>query len=75
MFQVTAIYQDSEIGYGEGEGLEYAITDCAASIPSIFENENIMLSILDGGGVRKFKGRVYLTIDGESAICDRVLLG
>ena len=36
MYQVTAIFQDSEIGYGEGEGLDYATDECLASIPDIF---------------------------------------
>ena len=48
MYQVTAIYQDSEIGYGEGEGLDYAIQDCIESIPSIFDGADVMLSVFDG---------------------------
>ena len=35
-YQVTAVYQDAEIGYGEGEGLAYAKQDCRESIPLIF---------------------------------------
>ena len=34
MYTVTAIYQDSEIGYGEGEGYDYAMRDCIDSIDS-----------------------------------------
>jgi hypothetical protein len=37
MYQVTAIYQGSEVGYGEGEGLAYAKQDAIDSIPSIYE--------------------------------------
>jgi hypothetical protein len=37
MHQVTAIFQDSEIGYGEAEGLQYAIEECLESIPRIFD--------------------------------------
>jgi hypothetical protein len=37
MYQVTAIWQDSEIGYGEGESLEYATEDCRQSIELIFD--------------------------------------
>ena len=48
MYQVTAIYQDSEVGYGEGEGLDYAIQDCIESIPSIFEGAHVTLSVFDG---------------------------
>lgn len=38
MYQVTAIYEDSEVGYGEGEGLDYAIEDCIDSIPQIYKD-------------------------------------
>jgi hypothetical protein len=73
MFQVTAIYENGEIGYGEGETIAYAIDDCAASIPAIFENERVVISILsDDGVVEKIKGRVYLDMNGVSNICDRV---
>jgi hypothetical protein len=34
-YQVTAVYQNSEIGYGEGESDGYAVEDCVDSIPSI----------------------------------------
>jgi hypothetical protein len=37
MYQVTAIWQGSEIGYGEGEGLEYAKEDCMQSLDLIFD--------------------------------------
>ena len=69
MFQVTAIYENGEIGYGEGETIAYAMDDCAASIPAIFENETVVISILGG---EKIKGRVYLDMNGVSNICDRV---
>lgn len=72
MFQVTAIYENGEIGYGEGETIAYAIDDCAASIPAIFENETVVISILSDDGVEKIKGRVYLDMNGVAAICDRV---
>ena len=68
MIQVTAIYQGSEIGYGEGEALSYAIDDCAASIPAIFEDEIIEMSILDGAEINQIKGRLYLNIDGAISI-------
>lgn len=35
-YQVTAVYDGAEIGYGEGEGLAYAKQDCRESIPLIF---------------------------------------
>ena len=65
VIQVTAIYQNSEIGYGEGEGLEYAVQDCAASISPMFENEYLTLSIVDDESIRQRRVRVYLTLDGE----------
>ena len=37
MYQVTAVYQGCEIGYGEGEGLDYAKQEAIDSIPSIYE--------------------------------------
>lgn len=37
MYQVTAVYQGSEIGYGEGEGLGYAKQEAIDSIASIYE--------------------------------------
>jgi hypothetical protein len=55
MIQVTAIYQDSEVGYGEGESLNYAIDDCIESIPSIFEGVKITLSILENDVIRQVK--------------------
>ena len=56
MYQVTAIFQESEIGYGEGEGIEYATEECMQSIPEIFSmgaspNE-IELFILHPNGKR-----------------------
>ena len=35
-YQVTAVYEDDEIGYGEGESLAYAKQDCRESIPLIY---------------------------------------
>lgn len=72
MFYVTAIYQNGEIGYGEGEGLDYAVEDCAASIPAIFENEKVTLSILTNyGETRKIDVRVFLDINGYSQVTAR----
>jgi len=71
-YQVTAIYQGSEIGFGEGERLDYAVEDCAASISPIFENETVTLSILTNyGETAKIDARVYLTIDGAVSVIAR----
>lgn len=56
IISVTAIYQGSEIGYGEGESLSYAIDDCIASISPIFEGEKVTLSILENDTLRQVKG-------------------
>lgn len=37
-YTVTAIYQDSEIGYGEGEHDGFAVEDCIDSIDSIYRD-------------------------------------
>jgi hypothetical protein len=68
MFQVTAIYQNSEIGYGEGEGLEYAIEDCFEYVSPMFEDEIVTLSILEGDTIHRVDGRVYIRVDGTRSI-------
>jgi hypothetical protein len=68
MYQVTAIYQDSEIGYGEGESLKYALEDCGASISPMFENEEVEILILENGERIQLRGLVYLSMNGETAI-------
>lgn len=68
MYQVTAIFDDSEIGYGEGESLKYALEDCGASIPSIYENAQVELLILENDARIHLSGRVYLSMNGETAI-------
>lgn len=68
MYQITAIYQDSEIGYGEGESLKYALEDCGTSISSMYENEQVELLILENDVRIHLSGRVYLSMNGETAI-------
>jgi hypothetical protein len=55
MYTVTAIYQDSEIGYGEGEDDAYAVEDCIDSIPMIFKEcaskRDIHLMVLNNSGL------------------------
>ena len=38
MYQVTAIYYGSEIGYGEGEGFDYALEECIESMDAIYND-------------------------------------
>ena len=45
MYQVTAIFMDSEIGYGEGESSSYAIEDCIESIDNIYMQEKLMIGL------------------------------
>lgn len=37
IYQVTAVWDDCEIGYGEGESLNYAKQECLDSIEEIHE--------------------------------------
>lgn len=51
--QVTAIYQGSEIGHGQGDGYVYAVEECIDSIDAMYiENalEDIELIFNDVGG-------------------------
>ena len=36
MYQVTAIFDDCEVGYGEAESLDYAVEECAFSVESFY---------------------------------------
>lgn len=38
MFQVTVVYQNSEIGYGEGERLSYAKQEALDSVPNFYDS-------------------------------------
>ena len=35
MYQATAIYQNGEMAYGEGESLAYALSECLSDIDSM----------------------------------------
>jgi hypothetical protein len=54
MYTVTAVYQDSEIGFGEGYSDGYAVEECVDSIPSIYKDmarEDIVLFVRDSSGI------------------------
>jgi hypothetical protein len=54
MYTATAIYQDSEIGFGEGYSDGYAVEECVDSIPSIYKDmarEDIVLFVRDSSGI------------------------
>ena len=73
MYQVTAIYEGSEIGYGEGEGLLCAIDACVASISPMFEHYKVVLSVLKDGVLDgQVKGRIYICMSGIASLCERV---
>lgn len=48
MYQVTAIYQGSEVGYGEGDSYEYAANEAAESVPSIYPEDDVILTCSSG---------------------------
>ena len=48
MYQVTAMYGDDEVGYGEGDGYEYAVRECAESVPSIYPAKDVVLVCTQG---------------------------
>jgi hypothetical protein len=55
MYQVTAVYEGCEIGYGEGDGDGYAVEDCIDSIPQIYKDnaahDDIRLFVRDSSGL------------------------
>lgn len=59
-YTVTAVHQDSEIGYGEGESDAYAVHDCIDSIGSAiqFYNESDIRLI-----VRRSTGEIAYVTD------------
>ena len=62
MYQVTAIYEGCEIGYGEGLTGSYAIEDCLESIDSIYSQANIIasLTVLSNSNVNTVPlGKIY----------------
>lgn len=56
MFQVTAIYQDCEVGYGESDsesnrGLAYALEECIESVDSFYRPvlSDVTLHVIGAG--------------------------
>jgi hypothetical protein len=74
MYQITAIYEGCEIGYGEGYSNKYAIGECLESIDSIYDNANLIisLSVLSTDNINGIPlGRVY-GFKGNKFIVKRV---
>ena len=61
MFQVTAVFEDAEVGYGEGEGVAYAVAECLDSIDAFYR------PIIDSVSVRIIGDSFAQTIDGCAA--------
>ena len=62
MYQVTAIFEGCEIGYGEGESGSYAIGECLESIDSIYHHAGIYatLSVISNSNVNTVPlGKIY----------------
>ena len=43
MYQVTALYQDAEVGYGEGDSYEWAARECADSVEWMYPASDVVL--------------------------------
>lgn len=48
MYRVTAMYEDSEVGYGEGDTYEYAAREAAESVSGIYLADDVMLCCTHG---------------------------
>lgn len=50
MYQITALYYDAEVSYGEGESQDYAMQECVEAIPSTYESvrDQITFSVVRG---------------------------
>ena len=48
MYQVTAIYDDAEVGYGESDIYEDAVREAAESVPSIYPEESVVMVCANG---------------------------
>jgi hypothetical protein len=47
MINVTAIYSGSEIGFGQGDSLDYAIEECIDSIDSMYTSDYDVIRFVD----------------------------
>jgi hypothetical protein len=53
MYQVTALYMDCELAYGEGESVPFAVEDCIDSIPDMYKElaEDVMIRVIGESGM------------------------
>jgi len=47
-YQVTAMYEDAEVGYGESEIYEDAAREAAESVPEIYPADDVLLCCTQG---------------------------
>ena len=47
MLNVTAIYDGCEIGFGQGDSLDYAIEECIESIDSMYTSDYDVIRFVD----------------------------
>jgi hypothetical protein len=54
MYTVTAVWQDCEIGFGEGEGFGYAVSEALDSIDGFYRPvlDEVTLEIRQEGGMK-----------------------
>ena len=48
MYQVTAMYEEDEVGYGEGESFQYAARECFESEPVIYPDDAVKMICTHG---------------------------
>ena len=48
MYQVTAIYEGTEVGYGESELYEDAALECSESVPGIYPDDEVQMVCTHG---------------------------
>ena len=47
MYQVTYLFQDAEVGYGEGESLEWTRAEARESVPAIYRGLDLDESLVE----------------------------
>lgn len=43
MYQVTAMWGNAEVGYGESESIDDAVLECVESVPAMYPSDDVML--------------------------------
>lgn len=66
-YQVTALYEDAEIGFGEAESYEDAALEAAAGVAEIYPAEDVMLECTSAIGGLPVTVRTALDLFREFA--------